>query len=59
MIRSVSSNEMLKLADDPPETDDLVVIYDPADKTAQQIVTGIEFKTVRTGNTAPGHSRPT
>lgn len=43
MIRTVSSSDMLQLGRDPPEPDDIIVIYDPRDKTAQQIVTGWEF----------------
>lgn len=43
MIKTVSSSDMLKLGEDPPEPEDLVVIYDPKDGTAQQILTGWEF----------------
>ena len=43
MIKSVSSSELLKLSTEPPEAEELVVIYDPKDGTAQHIVTGWEF----------------
>jgi hypothetical protein len=43
MIKSVSSSELLKLSENPPEGDDIVVIYDPADGKAQHIITGLEF----------------
>lgn len=43
VIKSVSSSDLLKLASRPPEAEELVVIYDPKDGTAQQIVTGWEF----------------
>ncbi len=43
MIKSVSSSELLKLGEDPPEGDELVVIYDPKNGRAEHIVTGWEF----------------